>query len=198
MIDIYGVVKIVNDFSPALLACLTLLLAILTGLMAYEAKRKREDDNSPNVVVTVEPSKEYLFWLELIVENTGKGVAYSIDVEMEPDITYSFSRGDLHVSDLGLNKIHVLKPAQKVKYFIGNYNNISPNKTEVKVTCKNIFNRSYIFRNTIDISMYDKMSTASSNLQKEQVKEIKKISESIVKIASGRSAISIKIDEDSH
>jgi hypothetical protein len=67
-------------------AAVALAAAVFAGFQVVEARRSREDQIRPFVVVDVQPSKVWRNALNLVVENVGRTVAYDVTLQFEPPL----------------------------------------------------------------------------------------------------------------
>lgn len=113
-----------NNNSGSIIAVLTFVLAIITGIYAYltwkmvnETKRMREIQSEPNISVYFKSKDEYIGFIDLIIRNIGRGPAFNIKLSVSPDFQYS---DRMNISELNLfkNGIHHLAPDQQISFFL--------------------------------------------------------------------------------
>ncbi|WGF86583.1 hypothetical protein [Marinivivus vitaminiproducens] len=172
--------------SNTYLACFTLALVFYTALLAREARKTRELQISPIVVVSIEPAR-YQTFATLVIENTGFGVAREIEISFDPDITIKRENiGDIvKLSSLTITKIPLLKPKQSLSISIGRFNNISPSCSVVSISCRDSLGKKHTYSNRIDISVYDDMSKLGVDALEGIEKELKKFSQDLKNVMSG-------------
>lgn len=87
----------------------------------------------PNVVVTIEPNRWSFIHLDLLIENTGSGPAYDVQLAFEPPLMRD-RQGQ--AKQLPLNAISVLRPSQSLRNFIGNGANLLQSTFDVTISWK--------------------------------------------------------------
>jgi len=117
-------IQLLNNYSGSVIAILTLVLAVITGIYAFltwrmvkETKRMREIQSEPNISIYFKSKEEYIGLIDLIIENIGQGPAFNIKLVVNPDFKYSNQK---NISELNLfkNGMHHLAPGQQIKFFL--------------------------------------------------------------------------------
>lgn len=142
-------------------AVATVVLAILTGLLAYytmvlakEAKKTREQDLEPNIVVTIEPYEGASFHAYLIIENVGKGVAYDVLIDEHDNQIFKYEKREFKLSDLAFMKLKVLKPGQKIEHHVGMFKDFPSRTFKFNVTSKDALGKLVQCSNDVDVNCY--------------------------------------------
>lgn len=116
--------QFLNNNSGSIIATLTFILAIITGVYAFltwrmvkETKRMREIQSEPNISIYFKSKDEYISLIDLVIKNIGQGPAFKISLRVDPDFKY---RDQKNISELNLFKkgIHHLAPGQQIEFFL--------------------------------------------------------------------------------
>jgi len=105
-----------QDFSSGVTAISTVVLTVCTWFLYVATKRMAVAMREPHVVVTIEPNRTSSMHADLLVQNTGPGPAYDVQLKFEPPLKRL--RGDKE-DDLPFNPIPVLRPGQSIRNYIG-------------------------------------------------------------------------------
>lgn len=107
-----------REWSEALIAGGTVVLAAVTTLLAWYTKRLADVTRRPSVIATLEPSRWSHIHYDLHVENEGTAAAFDVRVEFEPPI-------DLHelkeADHPPFNEISILRSGQRMTSFVADY-----------------------------------------------------------------------------
>jgi len=95
----------------------TVAYAYLTGKLVSETRKMREAQTEPEISIIIEPRELDMNWIDIIIENTGLGIAKDITFQVEPDFEYMKDR---FLSQKGFikNGVKSLPPKGKRKYFL--------------------------------------------------------------------------------
>lgn len=85
-----GIIEIVSMISSFGLMFLTLILAFYTRNLAIEAKRTREHQTNPNVIITAIHDDDRPTLMVLVIKNIGNGLANNIRFESSVPLCTSF------------------------------------------------------------------------------------------------------------
>jgi hypothetical protein len=101
----------------SLVATATIVYAVLTWKLVSETRKLREAQTLPEVFVTIQPREQWINFIDLIIQNVGSGLAYDINLEVNPDFEYINGR---FLSEIGLfkNGLRQLGPNQKLQFFL--------------------------------------------------------------------------------
>ena len=100
---------------------LSAVLAFLTWQLARSNWRMSRSVSEPHVVATLEPSQWSAMHADMIVENSGTGVAYDVSISFDPPIPNE-DNNDKHMSPI--QSISVLRPQQRMNCFIGGFSKL--------------------------------------------------------------------------
>ncbi len=75
------------------LVCLTALLAYYTKILAVEARKTREQQTEPNVIVTANHDANRPTIILLVIKNIGNGLAQNVKFEMSQPLSVAFGFG---------------------------------------------------------------------------------------------------------
>lgn len=128
-----------NVIFSGLVAVATIVYALLTWKLVSETRKMREAQTEPNIIITIQPSEEWINFIDIIIQNIGLGPAYIIKFETSPDFEYEKGKS---LSELGIMKqgLKILAPNQKYKFFLTNMletwaeKTITPETGEEKIT----------------------------------------------------------------
>jgi len=98
----------------AVVAFATMVYAILTWRLVSETRKMREAQTEPKVSATIQPTKESINFVAMLIQNIGLGPAYNIKFDVNPDFEYAKGR---FLSELGFIKrgLSYLPPNQKLQ-----------------------------------------------------------------------------------
>jgi len=103
----------------ALAQVATAVVAVAAVIFAWrqvtEARRTREAQAQPFVVVDIEPGRAWMNWLTLVVENVGKTLAKDVRITFDPPLTTTVKDNDLTKSVLLREGIAVLPPGRRIE-----------------------------------------------------------------------------------
>ena len=108
------------DDWTAIATCATFLVAAIAAVFSYgqvtQARRAREDQVRPFVVVDLQSSLAWQNMIDLVVENVGKTIAKDVRVEFQPPLESSQSDSRMHLQESVLVKqgIPTLPPGRRV------------------------------------------------------------------------------------
>jgi hypothetical protein len=109
-----------EDWSAAGSA-VTALVAVFAATFAYfqvkEARRTRQEQAQPFVIVNIQPSPVSWQIMNLVVENVGATLARNVKIRFTPEIVTSQKRYDLAGSALLMEGIPTLPPRQRLEVF---------------------------------------------------------------------------------
>lgn len=128
-----------QDISSFLLMLLTAALVYYTMALAREAKLTREQSVAPAIFIHFEPCKASTMHLDLVIENSGTGGAYDVEIVDEANNAVEGKP----INDLPFLSPHALKPKQQIRHFIGSYAELQELTFEFKATCKSSSGKEY-------------------------------------------------------
>ncbi|MCJ7457546.1 MAG: hypothetical protein MUP17_00965 [candidate division Zixibacteria bacterium] len=107
----------ITAFFSIVVGASTVAYVILTARLVSETRKMREAQTQPEISITIEPRGESINWIDLIIENTGLGIAENITFKVDPDFEYF--KGHL-LSQKGFikNGLKCLAPKQKRSFFL--------------------------------------------------------------------------------
>lgn len=199
------ILKFLNDNSGAvnivfsgLVTLATLVYAILTWKLVSETKKMRRAQTDAKVTVRVEPAKETIHFLELIVANEGVGPAYNVKFEIltsssgkiEPSIKKK-------INSLGyFNKgIEYLSPNQEISTFLTSilesYDLKIKTSFNIKISYKNSSGEKAEDLYLIDFSIFEGLANIRKSSLNTIAQEIEKIQNDFHKIATGFNELKI-------
>jgi hypothetical protein len=110
-----------------------------------EARRTREAQAQPFVVVDIEPGRVWMNWLTLVVENVGRTLAKDVRITFDPPLTTTVKDKDLTKSVLFREGIAVLPPGRRIEtLFDLSHDRLEqrlPMRYEVRVSFRDYRNR---------------------------------------------------------
>ena len=96
----------------------TICYVILTRSLVRETKRLREVETEPQISIYLEPEERWINLMDLVIRNIGRGPAYNIRFEIDPDFEYRKGR---FLSNLPfMQELHYLAPGQTIRFFLAN------------------------------------------------------------------------------
>lgn len=110
-----GTAASVAAFAQVATAVVAVAAVIFAWRQVTEARRTREAQAQPFVVVDIEPGRVWMNWLTLVVENVGKTLAKDVRITFNPSLTTTVKDKDLTKSVLLLEGIAVLPPGRRIE-----------------------------------------------------------------------------------
>jgi len=108
-----------SAFIAALAQVATAVVAVAAAIFAWrqvtEARRTREAQAQPFVVVDIQPGRAWMNWLTMVVENIGKTLAKDVRITFDPPLTTTVKDNDLAKSVLIREGVAVLPPGRRVE-----------------------------------------------------------------------------------
>jgi hypothetical protein len=108
-----------SAFVAALAQVATAIVAVAAVIFAWrqvaEARRTREAQAQPFVVVDIEPGRVWMNWLTLVVENVGKTLAKDVRITFDPPVETTVKDNDLTKSVLLREGIAALPPGRRIE-----------------------------------------------------------------------------------
>jgi hypothetical protein len=107
----------ISVIFSAFVALATIVYAILTWKLVSETRKMREAQTEPKISTTIQPSEEWINFIDMIIQNIGLGPAYNIHFKISPDFEYEKGK---FLSELGFVKsgLKYLAPNQKFQFFL--------------------------------------------------------------------------------
>lgn len=169
----------------------TLGLVAFTGLLARETRHMWIQNRMPHVIITIEPSRRSLMYVDIVIENVGAGPAFDIKVTFDPDAEITFERRHFRLSSLAIVHPPTLKPRQQIISFLGPWSGMTPRRVRAKIRCFDGDRREHEFTNEIDLDSYKGLEQLGEPPIQELADEIKKISRSIEALARGNNRLEV-------
>lgn len=108
-----------SAFAAAVAQITTAVVAFAAAVFAWrqvtEARRTREAQAQPFVIVDVVPGRVWMNWLTLVVENIGTTLAKDVIITFDPPLTTTDKDNHLAKSTLLCDGIAVLPPGRRVE-----------------------------------------------------------------------------------
>ncbi len=126
-----------STIATVVTALATIVLAYVTTILARETKRLSDATNQPTVVATLEPSPWSIIHSNLVLQNTGTGAAYDIEVEFSPPLRMEH-RGE--VATMPIRSLSVLKPGSSFSVFLNGFEKLNEQVLKVSVSWRRLPN----------------------------------------------------------
>lgn len=119
-----AVLKFLNANSGALtvvfsfmVTAATVVYVVLTRALVAETRRMRENQTEPDISIALVPSRSWLSWINMEIDNLGAGAAHNVRLQVEPDFE---NRSGQFLSQLGpfKNGIKRLPAGSKIISFV--------------------------------------------------------------------------------
>ena len=170
--------------STIVTAGATIVLAIITAVLARETKRLSDATSQPNVVVTLEPSQWSIIHTNLVLQNTGTGAAYDIEMKFDPPLMLE-QRGE--ATEMPVRSLSVLKPNASFLVFLDGFEKLNEQIVSVEVTWlrtpggKKREGHSYVLNLLKDYENWGQLGGPPPLIQIAQ--DIRKLREQVAKLA---------------
>jgi hypothetical protein len=184
----------VTILAAVITAVATVFLWRVTRVLAAETKRLAEATSQPQVVAQLLPSPWSLIHADFVVQNTGTGTAFYIEVNFDPPLEHKGSTSS--EIQVPLHRISILKAGQSLRSYIGNFH---PHIDKVyNVTISWLRSPTDIRREsityTLDMTMFKNVSQLGASDPVVQIaEEVKKMREDWRAVASGFRAIEVDV-----
>jgi hypothetical protein len=176
-------------------AVATVILAIVTWLL-FKATRQMAVANDPYIVATLEPNRWSFIHVDLLIENTGSGPAFEIQIEFDPPLIR-----DRHSQKTTMppTQVTVIRPSQTLRNYLGNGSDILDNRYSVSISWKKDPRSKTRITNkyNLDLQHYkDFIQLGGGDPQVQISQDIKKIRERFDSVVQGLKRISVDIHTD--
>nr|WP_319375244.1 hypothetical protein [uncultured Methanoregula sp.] len=165
--------------STVILAFATIALAYFTFMLYNETKKMRITQVQPEISIYISPEKQWINLIDLIIKNTGPGIAYNIRFAVSPDFHYGLTKGENLLKDLPLikNGISYMSPNQEFKFLLlclTDYKYPDYPKLNISVTYKGSFDEQYTKDYFIDFSIIHNLGSENDDVHEisDSLKEI--------------------------
>ena len=180
----------IEPAAAVVTAFATITLSYFTIVLARETRRLADVGSQPNIVVTIEPNRHSLLYLDMHVENTGTATAFAIEIEFVPRPRLWEDRTD---RPLPLRNISVLKPGQSLSSSFAKWSSLEPKAFLIRASwCRrpNASEREDLAY-SMDLHQFEGMSRLGEDPAIESARATKKISEEIGRLSSGFNRLSV-------
>lgn len=128
------VIEFVQSKADFVTALATVALVYATWVLARETRILSRATSQPHVTATLEPNVWSARYVDLIVSNSGNGVAYDIEINLDPPLP----KGSRHRKslDASLTQISIIRPSQSLHSNICDFIEVSNKKYKVTVRWK--------------------------------------------------------------
>jgi hypothetical protein len=180
--------------SNTAMASATIFYAFLTYFLVSETKKMRKAQTEPEISITIQPSEEWINFIDIVIENVGLGSARNIRFEVISD--FECEKGKF-VSNIGYikNGLDYFAPKQKLIFFltsmVENFEEKITKRLEIKVIYQDKTNKSYDPTFKIDFSQLEGLIQSGNPPLYMIAEEIKKIQEDIHLISTGKKRIEV-------
>lgn len=177
-------------------ALATVVLAGVTWLLFKSTQRMAAATSEPNVIATLEPNRWSFMHLDLLIENTGTGPAFDVQITFDPPLTRD--RGGQQTT-LPLNAVSILRSGQALRNHVGQGSAFLDRSYRATVSWKATANSTRRTTTSYDLSLrhYDGFSRLGGEApQVQTAQELKKIREALERwlaaMADSKSTFSLK------
>lgn len=165
-------------------AVATIVLAGVTAVLVRETKRLSDATTQPHVVATLEPSPWSIIHTNLVLQNTGTGTAYCIEMGFDPPL--QLERNGQEIS-MPIRTLSVLKPGASFSVFLTGFEKLNEQVVNVRVSwlrkpgAKAREGHSYVLDLIKDYDNWGQLGGAPPLIQIAQ--DMRKIREAVSKLA---------------
>ncbi|PXV70123.1 hypothetical protein C8C78_101120 [Halanaerobium congolense] len=141
-------------FFSGVVAISTVVYSVLTSKLVSETIKMREVETEPDISVIVQPRKEFINFIDLIIENIGNGPAYNISFEVSKDFIIP---SDEKLSELPImKKIEYMAPSQKIQFFLASMidDKDNPKKFTITANYENKNGKEYTSEYIVDFNKF--------------------------------------------
>jgi hypothetical protein len=188
MSDLHAWIETVGVIVTALA---TIALARVTFVLAKETKRLADVGERPNVVITFEPNRRSMMYLDMIMQNVGTAPAYDVEFVFDPPLEIETQQGRTQPGMI--KKISILKPQQLLVASFVSWADLRTKAFTTKVSWTRIPNSkkredlSYF----VDLQLLEGLRRLGGDPQVEMAQAVKKISDEVGHLGSGFRKLSV-------
>ena len=174
-----------SETGTVVTAVATIVLAYVTTTLARETKRLSDATSQPSVVVTLEPSPWSIIHTNLVLQNTGTGMAYDIETEFDPPLHLE---AEGKATEMPVRSLSVLKPNSSFSVFLNGFEKLHEQVVQVKVSwrrspqSKRREGHSYVLNLRSDYDKWGQLGGPPPEIQ--IATEMKKLRENVGRLAS--------------
>ena len=179
--------------ATVVLAFLTALLAYFTWILAREAKKTREQQLEPNIVVTIEPHHRVMFYAILVIENVGKGIAYDVKIKEKDDQTFQHNEKKFKINELRFMSPNILKSGQRIEHLVSRFEELPSEVFEFEVNAKDANGKLISVSNMIDVTCYFDRSTFHDKGMEDFVRLFEKFERNFSNVTSGFNRLKVDV-----
>lgn len=149
-----------------------------------EMKRAREKESMPFVSISVAPMEQFTAAMEIAISNLGKGPAFDVTCQFEPNIAYPF-RPEMRLSDLEVFKeLKYLGPGERRVFLFGESAKIFESDEVPKIfhahlLFSDVFGTSHEYQIPIDLRWRQDIYTSPPTTLKQIDSRLEKIQKSM-------------------
>jgi hypothetical protein len=170
----------------------TVALSFFTIVLARETKRLADVGEQPNVVVTIEPNKHSMLYLDMHVENTGTATAYDIEVTFEPALEITGRDASRRIP---LRNISILKPGQSISSSLTGWNELQTKAFAVRTSWlrKPSARSRERLEYSMDLTQLEGISRLGGDPAIDSARAAKKIADTLESLGRGYNKLSVNI-----
>lgn len=163
----------------------TVVLAFLTWALWKEAKKSREQELEPNIVVSIEPASISTFHAMLVIENVGKGVAYNVKIHDKNNSKVTTNNGDYYINEYPFMSSSIIKPGQKIEHLLTSFDNLKDVSMNFEISSENINAKKFINSNCFEANfLYGRITFEIKSLDN-VARSLEEISRSLISVIKG-------------
>lgn len=178
---------LINLFSSIILAIATVFYVFLTTKLVSENIKIRRLQIDPKIVLDILMDENDPYFLNIIIENVGNGVALNLKFNVKSELNITKSK---KISELGFIKNGLKTLSAKSKYktmliFIIDETNVEifNRLIEIDIEYFDITGKKFIERTIIDLSYINDISYLRNKPEDKIIKEIKEITKTLKDIS---------------
>ncbi|RYG87063.1 MAG: hypothetical protein EON59_08460 [Alphaproteobacteria bacterium] len=173
----------------------TVVLVAVTWVLAKETKRLADATAAPHVVATLDPSPWSIIHTNLVLHNSGTGPAYDVEARFDPPLNNE--RGE--VALMPLRGLSLLKPNESFSLFLKGFEKLDEKVFQVNVSwlrspgAKTREAVAYTLDLRRDYQDWGQLGGSPPEIQ--MSRDLKKIRESIERLASGFNRLNVDVHD---
>jgi len=166
-----------------------------------EMRRAREKESMPFVSIDIAPMEQFTAAMEIAISNLGKGPAFDVTCQFEPDIAYP-ARPEMRLSDLEVFKeLKYLGPGERRVFLFGESLKIFQSDEVPKIfhahlSFKDVFGTSHEYQIPIDLRSRQDIYYSPRTTLKQIDSRLEKIQKSMDRLARALEATLAKSSRD--
>lgn len=168
------------------------ILVWFTHILAREAKRTREAQARPLIVVSVEPWKGPV-QMQLVIENLGPGLAKDVIVKPLGDQKIIPRGKEVELRDQKFLNQPMLKPGQRISFLVGTFGDLKATEFQFEASCIDIYGNRHKYYSATDLNCLENTLVGEGYELREITKHLGRLSKDVSSLVTGFKRIGVNV-----